>query len=187
MESQTKNLEFRNTEDFHPWTFDIFIVWVIPLTSILWKSSASIIVICSAISPDLKCSKSDGLKIYSQVKVRPFLGFLSKLAYLVLLASYEPIVRKYIFLVCDYTKLNSAGSATENSKILKNMGWAIIDIDVDKYLRCQSVCTDVQSDMHVGFSHESRPEIIKLFSCSTQLGTKFILLINVKCQQLLAF
>ena len=30
-------------------------------------------------------------------------------------------------------------------------------------------------------------EVIKLFSCSTQLSTKFILLINVKCQQLLAF
>ena len=26
----------------------------------------------------------------------------------------------------------------------------------------------------------TRPEIIKLFSCSTQLSTKFILLINVK-------
>ena len=27
---------------------------------------------------------------------------------------------------------------------------------------------------------QTRPEVIKLFSCSTQLSTKFILLINVK-------
>ena len=31
------------------------------------------------------------------------------------------------------------------------------------------------------------PEVIKLFLCSSQVNTKFILLINVKCQQLLAF
>ena len=31
------------------------------------------------------------------------------------------------------------------------------------------------------------PEVITLFSCPTQLSTMFILLINVKCQQLLAF
>ena len=29
-------------------------------------------------------------------------------------------------------------------------------------------------------SLKARPEVIKLFSCSTQLSTKFILLINVK-------
>lgn len=36
---------------------------MIVFTSILWKRSASIRVICSAISPDLKCSRSEGLKI----------------------------------------------------------------------------------------------------------------------------
>ena len=36
-------------------------------------------------------------------------------------------------------------------------------------------------------SWDPGPEVIKLFPCSTQLRTKLILLINVKCQQLLAF
>ena len=31
------------------------------------------------------------------------------------------------------------------------------------------------------------PEVIQLFSCSTQLSMKFIMLIDVKCQQLMAF
>ena len=31
-----------------------------------------------------------------------------------------------------------------------------------------------------GITGKSYPEVIKLFSCSTQLSTKFILLINVK-------
>ena len=31
------------------------------------------------------------------------------------------------------------------------------------------------------------PEVIKLFLCSTQVSMKFFLIINVKCQQLLAF
>ena len=30
------------------------------------------------------------------------------------------------------------------------------------------------------YNLRTRPEVIKLFSCSTQLSTKFILLINVK-------
>ena len=35
--------------------------------------------------------------------------------------------------------------------------------------------------------HIPGPEVIKLFSCPSQLSMKFFLLINVKCQQLLAF
>ena len=34
---------------------------------------------------------------------------------------------------------------------------------------------------------QSGPGVIKLFSYSTQLSTKFILLIMLKCQQLLTF
>ena len=36
-------------------------------------------------------------------------------------------------------------------------------------------------------AQEPGPEVIKLFSCSTQLRMKIFLLINVKIQQLLAF
>ena len=36
-------------------------------------------------------------------------------------------------------------------------------------------------------SDSSGPEVIKLFSCSTQLSMKFFLLINLKCQRLLTF
>ena len=38
-----------------------------------------------------------------------------------------------------------------------------------------------QSEFHIcSNKHETGPKVIKLFLCSTQLSTKFILLINVK-------
>ena len=38
------------------------------------------------------------------------------------------------------------------------------------------------SIINISFEHVKRPgsKVIKLFTCSTQLGTKFILLINIK-------
>ena len=41
-------------------------------------------------------------------------------------------------------------------------------------LECQTVWIQIMPDILSG------PEVIKLFSCSSQLSTKFILLINVK-------
>ena len=54
----------------------------------------------------------------------------------------------------------------------------------------ETIYTEVSAfdnDLQVKLLMASGPEVIKLFSCSTQLSIKFFLLINVKMPKLLAF
>ena len=50
-------------------------------------------------------------------------------------------------------------------------------LPVSQGLQIHCTTTAKKKEVHI---YESGPEVIKLFSCSTQLSTKFIVLINVK-------
>ena len=54
-----------------------------------------------------------------------------------------------------------------------HMKWRHTDFDTTSYVCWEFACADRIND-------KTGPEVIKLFSCSTQLSMKFFLLINVK-------